>query len=417
VLLPKPEAMKRRACILGAGNSAHVTAGLIASLPDWECVVYASRNNEAELWQAGLERGGIVVAYGPDDDNLVVTGKPIKVSKKAEDVVPGCELLIMCLPAVAFDENVEAAAPYVEEGAAIGVICGTNGVDWCIDAAMQGVGRAPDTYAIFALQNLPWACRIDDYGYKVSVLGAKPFMEFVARPQDRLQELSEMMAQLIRVECRPLPCGFLGVGLSNLCQVIHPVVMHDNFKDWDGRTPFQEKPLFYQGLSEEAADRMYRLSDEIIDLRHRLEKTYPSLDLSIVYHIFEWCERAYGKYITDDSTLQKRFSTNKAYAGLTCPMLDADRGGYLPDFQARYLSEDIPYNLVAVKGLADLMGVETPTIDLLVEWSQDVLGKEYVVGGRVAGKDLQQSFAPQRFGFEQLEDIPEVAAAKVKALH
>jgi hypothetical protein len=406
--------MKRKACVLGSGNSAHVTAGLIASLTEWECTVYAPRNDEAELWQAGTERGGIIVAYGPDDDNMVVTGKPVKVSKKADDVVPGCELLIMCLPALAFDENMKAVAPYLEQGAAVGAICGTNGVDWCIDAAMQGVGRASDTYSVFALQNLPWACRIDDYGHKVSVLGAKPFMEFVARPQDRLQELADMMTQLIRVECRPLPSSFLGVGLSNLCQVIHPVVMHDNFKDWDGTTPYAEKPLFYQGLSQEAADRMHRLSDEIMDLRDRLVKAYPTLGLSIVYHIFEWCNRAYGKYITDDSTLQKRFSTNKAYAGLTCPMRDAP-GGYVPDFQARYLSEDIPYNLLAVKGLAELMEVETPTIDLLVEWSQKVLGKEYLTGGKVAGRDLQRTFAPQRFGFKKLEDIPEIAAAEARA--
>ena len=401
----------KRACVLGAGNSAHVTAGLIASLPDWESTVYAPRNNEAELWQAGIERGGVVVAYGPDDDNLVVTGLPIKVSKEAGDVVPGCELLILCLPALGFDENMAAAAQYVEQGASIGVICGTNAVDWCIDSAMKKVGRAPDSYAVFALQNLPWACRVDDFGYKVSVLGAKPFMEFVARPQDRLGELSTLMSKLIRVECRPLPSSFLGVGLSNLCQVIHPVVMHSNFKDWDGSTPFQEKPLFYQGLSEEAADVMHQLSDEILDISTRLSQAYPSLNLSIVCHIFEWCNRAYGKYITDDSTLQKRFSTNKAYAGLTCPMRDAEGGGYLPDFQARYLSEDIPYNLVAVKGLAELMEVETPTIDMLVEWSQSVLGREYLVDGRVAGKDLSKTFAPQRFGFQRLEDIPELAEA------
>ena len=62
--------MMNRACVLGAGNSAHVTAGLIASLPDWECTVYAPRKDRAELWREGIARGGIRVGYGADDDHL-----------------------------------------------------------------------------------------------------------------------------------------------------------------------------------------------------------------------------------------------------------------------------------------------------------------------------------------------------------
>jgi hypothetical protein len=292
----------------------------------------------------------------------------------------------------------------------IGTICGVNGVDWCVDAAMQAVGRSVDSYGVFALQNLPWACRTDEAGMKASVLGAKPFMELVVRPESRADEVSETLSRLIRVKCPPVPGGFLGVGLSNLCQVIHPAVMHGNFKDWDGQTPFTEKPLFYQGLSDEAADNMSKISDEILALRAGIEKRVPDIDLSIVHHIYPWTLRAYGKYITDDSTLRTRFSSNKAYAGLTCPMLPGSEGGWVPDFQARYLTEDIPYNLVAMKGLALLLGVETPTIDMMVEWAQGAFGKEYLVDGQLTGKDLGESFAPQRFGFHRLEDLPEIRA-------
>jgi len=379
-------------------------------LPDWDCHVYAPRDIHAEVWSACAERGGIQVCYGPDDDDLVLQGAPARVSKHAEEVVPGCEILIFCLPALAYDDNARDIAPYVDERAMIGTICGVNWVDWCIDAAMQAVGRSADSYGVFALQNLPWACRTDEEGMRVSVLGAKPFMELVVRPESRAEEVSETLSRLIRVNCPPVPGGFLGVGLSNLCQVIHPAVMHGNFKDWDGATPFAEKPLFYQGLGDEAADNMSWLSDEILALRAEIEKRVPAIDLSIVHHIFQWTLRAYGKYITDDSTLRTRFSSNKAYIGLTCPMLPAPGSGFVPDFQARYLTEDIPYNLVAMKGLALLLGVETPTIDMMVEWAQRVIGKEYLVEGQLTGKDLAESFAPQRFGFHRLEDLPEIRA-------
>lgn len=395
---------------MGAGNSAHVTAGLIASLPDWEAHVFAPWADEAERLQAGVDQGGIDVCYGPDDGNQRVHGAPARVSKQAGEVVPGCRVLILCLPALAYDACMRVAAPHVDPGAWIGTICATNGVDWCVDEAMGAVGRQPDSYGVFALQNLPWACRVDAFGRAVSVMGTKPFMELTARPGDRLEQFSALLERLIRVPCPPVAGGFIGIGLSNLCQVIHPAVMHDNFKDWDGRTPYIEEPLFYQGLSHAAADNMSRVSDELFTIRADLEGRYPGLDLAAVHHIYDWTLRAYGKYITDPSDLRSRFASNTAYAGLTCPMHSAPGGGFLPDFGARYLTEDIPYNLVAVRGLAELCHVLTPTIDILLSWAQKVIGREYLKGGRLSGRDLPQSFAPQRFGYTRLEQIPELEA-------
>ncbi|MBT8492940.1 MAG: NAD/NADP octopine/nopaline dehydrogenase family protein [Deltaproteobacteria bacterium] len=399
--------MKRRACVLGGGNSAHVTAGLIAGQPDWECNIYADYGDEAERIQAGARRGGIRVHYGQQDGGRVVHGPPRAVSRNASEVVPGCELLILCMSAQGYDSNARAIAAHVDDGAVIGTICGSNGFDWCIDEAMAAVGRAPDSYDVFAMQNLPWACRVEKPGLDVRVLGAKPFMEITARPGARASEIAALIGELIGMECPLIPGGFLGVGLSNICQVIHPAVMHDNFKDWDGESIFQEKPLFYQGLSEEAADSMSRVSDEIQAARAVLEERCQGLDLGVVHHVFEWTLRAYGEYISDRSTLRTRFASNSAYAGLACPMV-ASGEGWAPDLHARYLAEDVPYNLLAVRGIAELAGVPTPTIDTLIDWSQKALGKEWLVDGRVSGKDLAETFAPQRFGFTALGDIPEL---------
>ncbi len=203
------------------------------------------------------------------------------------------------------------------------------------------------------------------------------------------------------------------MGLSNLCQVIHPAVMHGNFGDWDGQSTWNEAPLFYQGMSEEAADNMYRVSDELLALKADLEGRYVALDLSVVRHILPWTLRAYGKYITDTTNLRTRFSSNKAYAGLTCPMVPAPGGqGLVPDFGARYLSEDIPYNLVAARGVAELCGVATPTIDRILTWAQRAMGAEYLVDGKICGADLARTFAPQRFGFSRLDQIPELGSPR-----
>ncbi|UCF28468.1 MAG: NAD/NADP octopine/nopaline dehydrogenase family protein, partial [Chloroflexota bacterium] len=76
-----------------------------------------------------------------------------------------------------------------------------------------------------------------------------------------------------------------------------------------------------------------------------------------------------------------------------------------PDFQARYLSEDVPFALLATRGIAELAGVPTPTIDQVLTWSQARLGKEYLVDGELTGKDLSSSRSPQRYGYQDLDSM------------
>jgi hypothetical protein len=85
-----------------------------------------------------------------------------------------------------------------------------------------------------------------------------------------------------------------------------------------------------------------------------------------------------------------------------CPV----EGGLEPHFGSRYLAEDVPYGLVVTRGIAALAGVPTPTMDQVITWAQERLGKEYLVDGRLQGRDVGASRAPQRYGFHTLHDLP-----------
>jgi len=116
------------------------------------------------------------------------------------------------------------------------------------------------------------------------------------------------------------------------------------------------------------------MSDEIQSLRSTLSQNYPGLDLSAVRPLGEWLQRSYQASIADSSTLQSSFATNSSYAGLLAPMQKTD-DGFIPDFQARYLSEDVPNNLLVTRGIAEMAGVSTPLIDRVIYWAQARLGK------------------------------------------
>ena len=64
-------------------------------------------------------------------------------------------------------------------------------------------------------------------------------------------------------------------------------------------------------------------------------------------------------------------------------MKEISPGEWVPDFTNRYFTEDIPEGFCMYKGIADLAGVETPTIDLILGFFQNFMGKEYLKDGKL----------------------------------
>jgi hypothetical protein len=80
-------------------------------------------------------------------------------------------------------------------------------------------------------------------------------------------------------------------------------------------------------------------------------------------------------------------------------------GGLVPDFTTRYLAEDIPYGLVVTRGIAELVGTATPVMDKVITWAQARLEREYLVAGKLQGRDLRATRAPQRYGITKINEL------------
>ena len=115
--------------------------------------------------------------------------------------------------------------------------------------------------------------------------------------------------------------------------------------------------------------------------------------------------RRYPHDISNKSTLYTAIQTNAAYQGLRHPVKATEDGKFVPDFTYRYMTEDVPYGLVVIRGIAEIVGVKTPNIDKVLTWCQQKMGKEYLVNSKLQGKDVSSSRAPQRYGFTTLESI------------
>ena len=380
--------------ICGGGNAAHTSAGLLGARKEHQVNVYASFGDEAQRWRDGIAAGGGITVTSQEGS---LVGRPRKVSSDPSEVIPGSQVVLLALPAFAHEYILREIAPYLEEGALVGALAARGCFDLC---ARDVFKRKADTVTLFGLQTLPWACRIQQYGQEVTILGTKAHVDLATCPLDHAQKTASFLGDQLGISLEPIG-NFLSLTLAGTGQIIHPGVMYGQFHDWDGDT-FEEAPLFYQGIDKTTANILQSLSDEIQTLRFALERRFPSIDLSAVRPLDEWLYLSYADDIVDSSSLQNSFVTNRSYAGLTIPMRLVDEG-LVPDFKARYLSEDVPNALLATRGIAELANISTPMMDKVIVWAQERLDMEFLIDGKLRGRDVKASRAPQRYGYQELE--------------
>lgn len=77
----------------------------------------------------------------------------------------------------------------------------------------------------------------------------------------------------------------------------------------------------------------------------------------------------------------------------------------MPDLKYRYLAEDVPTGLCFSKGLAEILDVPSPTMDKVMMWAQECIGLEIMVDGKMSGKDIAKTRAPQGMGITTPEDF------------
>ncbi len=65
--------------------------------------------------------------------------------------------------------------------------------------------------------------------------------------------------------------------------------------------------------------------------------------------------------------------------------------------------------LCIYKGVAEIVNIETPVIDIVIVWAQGHMGKKYIQNGKLSGCHVSETNAPQRFGIYTVEQLKQGA--------
>jgi hypothetical protein len=78
------------------------------------------------------------------------------------------------------------------------------------------------------------------------------------------------------------------------------------------------------------------------------------------------------------------------------------------NLNARFFWEDVPYGLVILKDIGELVGVKTPNIDKMIIFHQNFMPVKYVcekTGRFLDTQAVKESGAPRAYGINTVEDL------------
>lgn len=395
-----------RVLICGAGSSAHVLAAVLSAKPEAEVRVLTLDATRAEAWQKSLDAAPVTIFERIErHGERTLTAGPVLITNDPAEAARDSDIILFAIPAFLHRSYLTALGPFIEDGCAIVGLPGQSGFEFEVRSILSD---KTDRLTLMNFDSLPWVCRTVEFGKYAQISGTKEMLAGAAvgdfsraRLRDPLASLQFLLGERPKLV---VSGHLLGITLRSPNGYSHPPIMYGRWKDWDGE-PLEQPPLFYRDIDEPTAALLEQISGEVVDTSRQLMEQYPGTDLSQVIPMYEWDMNCYRADIEDKTNLWTALRTNAGYAHIEHPMTQTADGRYVPDFQHRFLMEDVPFGLVVVRSIAEIAGVPTPGIDEVLLWCQEKMGRQYLVNFRLVGRDIGETRCAFRYGLTTLEDI------------
>lgn len=357
-----------RICICGGGSLGHVIAGKIADKGEQVSIL----TRQPDKWNKELQVD--------DCAGNLFRGKLACVTHKAELVIPDADIILLCLPGFALQSVLELIAPYLSERTYVGsVVC-------CTGFFFMAYNVLGKQVPLFGFQRAPYIARVAKYGESAHLLGYKKELQIatvnIPEPLSLQNELQNLLDTPVR-----LLNHFLEASLTNSNPLLHPARLYGLFHNWEDKTIYSAIPGFYNSWDDASSELLIACDREF----HQILSALP-VEIEQIPTLLDYYES------TDAISLTRKIRSIDAFKGILTPMKQV-KNGYIPDFESRYFLEDIPFGLLIIKSIAEILHVKTPNIDKILLWGQTMIGKQYLQNGHLCGKDLSYSgyVSPQLF--------------------
>lgn len=362
--------------IIGGGNIGTALVG-----------EFSGKDHNVILYSSKVKDFGKKIQVYEDNGNYISKG--FTVTDNMKQAVAQSELIINTVPANAVKRIADEMLEYIKPRVKILFVPGLGGMEFIFSKHIEKGA------VLLGLQRVPAVYRLIEKGKSVKVSGRRKEGLFLGTiPAADAGECAKEMEELFEMPCTALP-SYLCVTLTPSNPILHTSRLYGLFKDYKKGTFYDKNILFYQEWDNVSSDILFKCDQELQDLIKELSE----LDLSSVRSL-----RLHYESETVEA-LTKKITSIPSFAGLTSPMIEVEEDKWIPDWESRYFKADFPYGLAIIKGLAEILNVEVPTIDKVLLWYSEATGKEYYKNGRFCGKDLENTGIPQNYGYSSKEDL------------
>lgn len=323
-------------CICGGGSLGHVCAGVLSSR---EGVQVSILTQKPGMWSDEIKV--------TDLNGKVYCGHPACISNDPETALKGCDIVFLCLPGFAIEGTLERIKPFVAEAVVGSIVCSTG----FFFAAHRILGEKAK---LFGFQRVPFIARTVEYGRSANLLGYKPQLAIAAENVEDPAAFTELVQNLWMTPTRLLSSHY-EVSLTNSNPILHTGRLYSMWKDWEGEK-YDHNILFYREWTVEASQMLIDMDAEFMKLLDVLPVTKGAIPPLLEYYESH-----------DAESLRRKISSIAAFQNITSPMKEVD-GGWVPDFQSRYFTEDFPYGLRFIVELAEQKGIDCPCMKKVFEW-------------------------------------------------
>ena len=330
--------------------------------------------------------GSALTARLPSGDEI--RADRIAYSERPEELITSADVVILAVPSHVLAGALRSIRHVVTPRHVVGSVVASGGFFWM---AREILGKGP---GLFAFQRVPFICRVVERGALVDISGLKDELYMAQtgafRSETRSSELVDILGRSFRTKIVLLE-SYLEATVSNSNPILHGCRLDSLLERGAGQEPLH----FYRDWDLRSSELALQCDAEIL----RIVDMLP-----IRFSHFKSLAEHYG--IGSAVELTDKLSSIDALREITFPVDRDETGRTFPDRKNRYFIEDVPFGLVVLRALAQMVGVRTPTIDGVLSRLQNFLGESYLSSeGDLSGCSIASSGIPQNFGVSTIKDL------------
>lgn len=357
---------KDTVAVLGGGNGGHAVAANL-SLSGFKVSLF-ELPQFAESFEKVLRTREIRIEGVSIDGTAKLDLATIDIQQAIKDA----EVIFVITPAFGHKVMAEVCAPFVQDGQIIVLMPGSGGSLEFVNIFRQKKVKREITFAESC--TLPYGARLKGPGH-VSVLINAVILPTGVFPSKKTNDVIHKLRQFYPV-MTPAK-DVLEAAINNPNPIVHPaatLLSATHIEHSKG-----EFYLYSEGMTPSVARTFESLNEERL-----------SICKALGYRLYHWDNLEFRNYNLGETeeecryrilntSMDAAFGKDGIYAGIKMKGPE-----HLKD---RYVTEDVPYGMVLISTLGDLIGIATPTHDAVIQLASVINRTNYWKTGRGV-KDL-----------------------------